>query len=223
MARSKAQYENEIRTIVVGKVATSLRRARILSKIIESAENDDFFASGDFINPTKSGSLAPSKDDSWLVDPDSVVVSIDMKDGFPVNAIVRVAIKLGVNERYYYLSHKTPKKAWWPSGWETSRGPGLINWVRRKIQNGYEDFYYQHPTKGEIPVNDPRSKYVYSVAYLVGRKISERGHSKRTWASPFDDVDSVLAKALQQAGERIAELYQEATFEAIEDIYLDFI
>lgn len=223
MARTKQQYENEIRTIVVGRVSSAFRKSKILSKILQAADSNNFRAFGNFAKPEQSNSISPNRDDRWLLDPDSVVVSVEMKDGLPVQTIIAVRIKLGLSEKYYYFSPKAGVKNWWPSGWETERGSGIINWVRRKMQNG-TSFYWKDRHGNEVPVTNPYSKKVYSVAYIISRSIKKEGLKKRPNVfSPFDDAETLLEKAFISTQDRIAELYKIAMFENIEDIYVDFI
>lgn len=224
MARSKAQYENEIRTIVVGKVGSSLRREKILSSIINRAKDDDFIAFGKFINPESSGSISPKKDDEWFLDPDSIYVSVDMRDGYPSNAIIKLSVKLGLDEKYYHFSKRAQNKSsWWPSGWGNERGPGIINWIRQKIRNGSTNFYRLGKDGQKRFITSPNDPAIYSVSFVIARHIASQGLKKRDFTDPFNRVDKIVDKALASAGERIGELYEEAALEKITDIYLDFI
>jgi len=224
MARSRAQYENEIRTIVVGRVSTYLRKAKIVSRIIDAAESDDFIAFGDFIDPEKSKSFSPSRDDQWLLDKDSVLVDVAMKDGFPSVVTIVVKISLGVNEKYYYFNPKVKKKTWWPSGWETSRGAGIKNWIKQKIRNG-QDFWYDNPKDREkYDVNNPNDGNINRISYVISRSIKEKGLGVRPKVfNPYDNADKILAKALLSAEDRIVELYKVAIEEAVGLAFEDFI
>lgn len=225
MARSKAQYENEIRTIIVGKLGSELRRAKILQAIVDRAMNDNFVAFEDFIQPEKSNSLSPRKDDEWLLDTDNLFVSVDMEDGFPVNATAKVVLKLGINYKYYYLSHKTPKKLWWPGGLDNEKGRGLQDWISQKIRMGSDDFYWTDPRNGDqYDITSPDDvKAIAKASFVIARSIAKNGHTKRDFAKPFDKMDSVLRNAMVKVRERVAQLYQQATIEAIEEIYTDII
>tara|TARA_R110002167_G_scaffold9942_8_gene45866 strand:- start:5397 stop:6071 length:675 start_codon:yes stop_codon:yes gene_type:complete len=224
MARSKAQYENEIRTIVVGKVGSSLRREKILSSIINKAKDDNFIAFGKFINPESSGSISPKKDDEWFLDPDSIYVSVDMRDGYPSNAIIKLSVKLGLDEKYYYFSKRAQSQSsWWPSGWGNERGPGVINWIRQKIRNGSTNFYRLGKDGQKRFITSPNDPAIYSVSFVIARHIASQGLKKRDFTDPFNRVDKIIDKALASAGERIGELYEGAALEKITDIYLDFI
>lgn len=225
MARSKAQYENEIRTIIVGKLGSELRRAKILKAIVDRATDDGFVAFENFIKPERSNSLNPKKDDEWLLDTDSLYVVVEMKDGFPVNATARVSIKLGIDYKYYYLSDKTPVKTWWPGGWPSENGRGLESWIAQKIRMGSKDFYYTSGRTGnKTQITSPYDVVgIAKASYVIAKSISSQGHNKRDFAKPFDRMDGVLKKAMIKVQERVAQLYEEATLEAIEDIYTDLI
>ena len=224
MARTRGQYENQIRTIVVGRVSTYLRKAKIVSKIIEAAENDDFIAFSNFINPQKSNAFNPSKEDQWLLDTDSVLVDVTMKDGMPSEVSIVVKITLGLSEKYYYFHPKVKKKKWWPSGWDTERGEGIKNWIKQKIRNGQE-FWYDNPKDREqYDINDPNDPNINRLSYVISRSISEKGLDVRPGVfKPYDQAESVLAKALESAENRIVELYKVAIEEAVGLAFEDFI
>lgn len=224
MARTRAQYENEVRTIVVGRVSNYLKKAQIVSKIINAAQGDDFIAFENFINPKNSSAFNPSREDEWLLDRDSVLVDVAMKDGLPSEITIVVKITLGLNEKYYYFHPKADKKKWWPSGWDTSRGEGIKNWIRQKIRRGQE-FYYDNPKdRKKYIVNDPNDPNVNRVSYVISRSIRDKGLDVRPKVfKPYDDAESVLAKALESAEKRILELYKVTIGEAIGLAFEDFI
>lgn len=223
MARSKKQYENEIRTIVVGKVAAGLKKARFVERVIAGAKKNDMVVDGHLTNPEGSNSIIPKSDDKWLLDRDSVYVEVDKVDeltGLPVHTLITVELEYGLSKEYYYLSYKSPVKAWRPNGWEIKR------WVQFRMDSGSKFTVPNRRKPGElIPArNTPGDRD--RVAYLLSKRLERQGHNKTTLGKEFDQnggVERVLQKAFDQALARVAELYGEAIDNAFASATFDLI
>lgn len=223
MARSKKQYENEIRTIVVGKVASGLKKARFVEKVIAGAKKNKMVVDGDLISPESSGSITPKSDDKWLLDKDSVYVQVDNVDqltGLPVNTIITVELEYGFSKEYYYLTPRSPRKAWRPNGWEIKR------WVEFRMNNGSRFTLPDRRNPGKRRPAENTSIDRDRVAFLLSRRMEEKGHNKSNLGREFDQnggVERVLQKAFDQALARVAELYGEAIDNAFASATFDLI
>lgn len=222
MARTKRQYENEIRTVVVGKVATEFRKAKLVSRVIQNATNNNQIVTGSLVSPEKSGSITPSSDDKWLIDKDSVrveVLKLDKDTGIPTEIRIEVDIDYGINFKYWWLSKESPGKVWRPSGWQ------LMDWVERKMSRG-EQFYIMNPNGTRRPAQQTAMDR-NRVAFAISRSIGKKGINKTNLTDPFfkgnENTAQVLRKGFDKALDRVAELYEAYMTEGFDNATFDLM
>lgn len=222
MARTKRQYENEIRTIVVAKVANEFRRAKLVSQVISNAKNNGQVVTGGLISPDTSGSIFPSADDKWLINRDSVSVevgSIDKLTKLPLEVRVEVDIEYGLNYKYWWLSTESGQKSWKPDGWK------IENWVENKMRKG-KQFYIINPNGTRRPAQQ-NAMDRNRVSYMVFRKISEKGIDKTNLTDPFvkgnNNAANVARRGFDKAIERIGELYDTYIVDGFANATIDII
>lgn len=222
MARTKRQYENEIRTVVVAKVAKEFRRAKLVSKVINKARNNGQVVTGGLINPEQSGSMYPTSDDNWLLDRDSVSVEVSAVDDLtklPVEVRIEVDIEVGLNYKYWWLSSESKTKSWKPDGWR------IEDWVENRMKKGTQ-FYIINPNGTRRPA-EQNAMDRNRVSYMVFRKISKEGIDKTDLTDPFvkgnNNAASVAKRGFDKAIERVAELYDTYIVEGFANATLDLI
>ena len=66
MALSRKQIQNRVRLIVVSEYSKAFRKEGIVKKIIERTKQQGRVVTGNLINPEKSESIYPSRDDLFL-------------------------------------------------------------------------------------------------------------------------------------------------------------
>ena len=222
MARTKRQYENEIRTVVVAKVAKEFRRAKLVSKVIERAKNNGQVVTGNLINPEQSKSMYPTSDDNWLLDRDSVRVEVNAVDELtklPVEVRIEVDLEVGLNYKYWWLSSESKTKSWKPDGWK------IEDWVENRMKKGTK-FYIINPNGTRRPA-EQNAMDRNRVSYMVFKKISEEGIKKTDLTDPFvkgnNNAASVAKRGFDKAIKRVAELYDTYIVEGFANATLDLI
>jgi hypothetical protein len=211
MAFNQRQYENLIRTIVVGAVAKEFRKAKIIKKATDRAVKDGKIATGALSRPDVTGSMIPTRDDRWLLNKDSIIVRVgSVENGLPSAISVDVKVDFGVDEDYAFtrkdINAKYPNKF-----------PNLDNikvWIKSKSQRGLIRFDYNGK-----PADLNNDKVVSRIAYAVGRKIKKEGISKRYRSNYFkpveNEVDKVLSIAMFNASQRILDKYEQELYSSI--------
>ena len=223
MARTKRQYENEIRTVIVGKVGTELRKAKFVTRVINKAVSNNQVVTGGLINPERTGSITPSSDDKWLIDKDSVDVKVDSVDsatGLPLTVRIAVEIDYGLKFNYIWLSRESKVKNWKPNGY------AIQDWVERKMSKGYP-FYIMNPRGGKRPARQGDAGDRNRVSYMIFRRLSDNGINKTDLTDPFmegnSNVDKTLQRGFDKALDRIAELYDQYIDDAFATATFDII
>lgn len=211
MGFSKKQYQNFIRIVIVAAVAKEFRKAKIIEGVTNKAMSDNKIATGRLINPESTGSIIPSRDDKWLIDRRSIVVSVgNVKYNLPSKIQVSLSISYGVEDKYVFtrndINAKYPEKT-------PPRNP-IKTWIISKSQKGLLRFTY----KGKA-LDTSNDKQVNSVAYLIARKISKEGISKKYRSDYFKPVDNkakdVLQKGIFKASNRIMDLYENELYNSV--------
>lgn len=199
MARSAKQYENQIKVIIVAALAKEFKKSSIVNKVIAKAKSSNQVATKGLINPSLTGSIIPSRDDRWLVNPDAVVVRVgSVKYGVPEVSKISLKIRYGLAEEYYWLTKESPNSIWRPSSTE------ITKWIRAKGSRG--NFNY----KGR-PADLSKDYQVKSIGYLISRSIGRKGISKTNLFNPFKDkkdgVEATVDRALPKIYDRLILLY----------------
>jgi hypothetical protein len=222
MARSKRQYENEIRTVVVGKVAKEFRKAGLVSKVIEKAKANNQVVTGGLINPEQSKSIFPTSDDNWLIDRDSVNVTVSAVDNLtklPVDVRIEVDIEAGLSYKYWWLSSESKSKSWKPDGWK------IQDWVEKRLRRG-TPFYIINPNGTTRPAKN-NAMDRNRISYMVFKKLTEKGIDKTDLTDPFIKGNNSAAKVAQRgfdkAIERVAELYDTYIVDGFANATIDLI
>lgn len=212
MGFSKKQYQNFIRIVMVAAVAKEFRKAKIIEGVTNRAISDNKIATGRLINPESTGSIIPSRDDKWLIDRRSIVVSVgSIKYNLPSKIQVSLSVSYGVDDNYVFTRNDI--NAEYPEG-TTPNINAIKNWIVSKSQTGLLRFTY----KGKA-LDTSNDKQVSSVAYLIGRKISKEGISKKYRSDYFKPVDNkakdVLQKGIFKASNRIMDLYENELYNSV--------
>ncbi len=142
--RSPKQLEGDIRLVVVAAIAKEFRKSAIIARVISNIKSQGMVVRGGLANPKKSKSLIPTSDDRWLVNKDSVRVSVVTNSkGVVRDIFVRLNIEYGVNPKsdYYYLAEGTKRKKWSPNG------NRIKKWVQDRMAKG--DSFYTYDSKGK--------------------------------------------------------------------------
>ena len=202
--RSPKQLEGDIRLVVVAAIAKEFRKSAIIARIISNIKSQGMVVRGGLANPKKSKSLIPTSDDRWLVNKDSVRVSVVTNSkGVVRDIFVRLNIEYGVNPKsdYYYLAEGTKKKKWSPNG------NRIKKWVQDRMAKG--DSFYTYDSKGNK--KKATIKDVKKISYLIARSLKKKGLRKRSFANPFEykknGVEATLRKAKRSYEGRIYEKY----------------
>lgn len=211
MAFSKKQYENFIRTIIVAAVAKEFRKAKIVERVVNRAKEDGKIATGGLTNPSLTGSIIPSRDDRWLLDRESLLVNVGKVDqGLPTRVDVQLNISFGLEPEYVFTRKDVDAK--YPSSFPNVSS--IKGWIRAKSSRGLMSFTYNGK-----PADISNEKQLNSLAYLIGRKIKDKGISKKYKSDFFkpvkNEVDNVLDIALNKASERIIEKYEQEFYSSV--------
>jgi hypothetical protein len=215
MAFSEGQYKNFIKVIVVAAVAKEFRKSAIIKKIVKKIKSQGIVATGELSNPQLTGSILPSRDDRFLVEKGGVVVKTAKigPKGTPVATEIAVKIRYGLaEEKYFYLTHFSPDKKWFPSI------DNIAKWIKVKKARG-KSFTI---TKKGIKREAKKDWEIKSVAYLIARSISKNGIDKRDFLKPFEDkntgVNASLRRAQNKITERLFELYGTTLVQVQNDV-----
>jgi hypothetical protein len=202
--RSPKQLEGDIRLVVVAAIAKEFRKSAIIARVISNIKSQGMVVRGGLANPKKSKSLIPTSDDRWLVNKDSVRVSVVTNSkGVVRDIFVRLNIEYGVNPKsdYYYLAEGTKRKKWSPNG------NRIKKWVQDRMAKG--DSFYTYDSKGKK--KRATSKDIKKISYLIARSLKKKGLRKRSFANPFEykrnGVEATLRKAKRNYEGRIYEKY----------------
>ena len=187
---------NDIRLVVVASLSKEFRKSQIIKKIIKIAKSRNMVASGNLVNPSKSGSILPVSDDRWLIDRNSVRVVVgNIINGIPSSVTIKVAPKYGIADKYLALTSQTPKKTWFPNVHRIQK------WVEQKgIATGKE---------------------AQNVGWAIAKSIAKKGIKKTNLANPFfykrTGYDATAQRGIDNASSRIVELYGEVAVEYIDE------
>lgn len=199
MARSAKQYENQIKVVIVAILSKEFKKSSIVSKVIGNAKSNNQVATKGLVNPSRTGSIVPSRDDRWLVNPDAVVVRVgSVKYGVPEVSRISLKIRYGLAQEYYWLTKESPNSIWRPSGTE------IVKWIRAKGSRG--NFKYRGRS-----ADLSKDYQVQSIGYLISRSIGKKGISKTNLFNPFknkkDGVEATVDRALPKIYDRLILLY----------------
>lgn len=198
--RSPKQIQNMIRVIVVAALAKEFRKSEIIKRIIKNVKKNDHIATGGLARPDVSGAINPSADDKWLIRPDAVIVRVITSANKVVGVTVRLNIKHGVEPQYFWLSGKSPNKAWWPNG------ERIEEWIRLKAKRGKKFTITERGIKRNI---DPESiSDVSRVAYVISRSIASKGIKKTDLTDPFYGEKGVLKTVNRAKSVYTARIYE---------------
>lgn len=214
MAFSKKQYENFVRTIIVAAVAKEFRKAKIIENAVKRALEDGKIATGGLAKPSFTGSMIPSRDDRWLLDRESVIVSVGkVEQGLPRNIDVTLNIKFGVDGDYVFT--RSDVDANYPSSFPNVGA--IKTWIQAKSDRGLMTFTYRNKT---ADLSNP--KVLDRIAYAVGKSIKTQGIKDKYKSNYFEQVsseaDAVLNAALAKASSRVMEKYEEEFYNSITNI-----
>jgi hypothetical protein len=215
MARSKAQIENSLRVVVVSALAKEFRKAQIIKRIIAIAKEKDLLASGDLINPQKSKSLTPVNDESWLLDRNSVRLSlINFNEGMYDGVEVSIKIEYGIDKKYYsHTIQSGNSKKWYPPIGQIKR------WIVQKSNRGMSF------EKDGTPINLSDDSKLTGLAIAIAKKLKKNGHKKTNLINPFfykrNGVEATIQKAKAIYEPRIYEITGEVAYTKQEDIFLN--
>ena len=190
---SAGQFRNRVKVIAVANIGAAFKKARIIERIIKSANEKGHVATGKLVNPKRSRSLTPFSDDRWLIRRDAVKVRVVK---LPSNEFavldIRVKIRYGLNGKYQNLSSAfSDKKKWMPPV------NAIANWIRAKKQRG--------------EFGDVTEKNVRRVAFGIALKIKKRGIKQTSFANHFfnktNGVQATLNKGMNNTTKRLDALY----------------
>lgn len=207
MARSKKQYENEIKVIIVAALSREFRKAAIVNNVVSKAKSLNQVATKALVNPETTGSVIPSRNDRWLINKNSVIVKISsMKYGVPQLVRMKLNLEYGLSEEYYWLTTESPAKTWRPNGEE------IVRWIKVKGSRG--NFHYNGK-----PLDTSKNSQVRRVAWLISNSIENKGIKKTDLFKPFKDkkngVEAVVNRALPRIYQRITLLYGASIEESV--------
>lgn len=224
---TRKQWQNRIRLIAVSEIIKEFRRSGIIKQIIKRAKEKDHIASGNLINPEKSNSLIPNRDDRFLTRRDqkrAISVRVyKVVQGIPSSITIRTNISYGVDEKYYFLTEKSPAVKWHPN----ERGiDNLEKWVKQKAGRG-KQFYL--PSRGrktieQKKVMDPNNpKDVIRVTFAIAKGLAKNGIKKSSFANAFEykknGVYATLVKAETNINNRLTLLVEQETMVSFNKIF----
>lgn len=199
MARSPKQIANSMRVIAVAALAKEFRKSMIIERIKAIAKNKGMVYTGELAS---KGLLKYVQDDnSWLINRNSVIVSLGpIEGGVPSSVLISVNLskEVEIKEKYFYLTEYSDNKRWMPN---VDR---IAAWVRGKgIESG--------------------EKEVKRAAWAIAKHISKKGIKKTNVANPLKykrtGVDATINRGLDNAADRISELYGVLVVDAIVETF----
>ena len=234
MALSRKQIQNRIRLIVVSEYSKAFRKEGIVKKVIERAKQQGKVVTGDLINPEKSESMYPSRDDLFLTKLKSlkfkvksrVPVSVRVYKVYkevPVDVKVKIQVPGGLSPQYSQISSlaNNQTRNWFPS---ESGIDSIKNWIRIKMSKGT---VFKVPkssngkSRGTLSSGDEVN--IARLAFGIANKINERGLNpdyKTDLDRPFKDIGSVMNKAKVITEQRVQLLMVEQTIPIIENAFI---
>ena len=195
MARSPKQIANSMRVIAVAAIAKEFRKSAIIERIKTIAKNKGMVYTGELSN---KGLLEKvSNDNDWLVRRNAVVVNVGpIEGGVPsyVEIVVNLTEETKIKKKYFYLTEYSDNKKWMPNV------DKIAAWVRGKgIESG--------------------EKEVRRAAWAISKHLSKKGIKKTNVANPLKykrtGVDATIDRGLENAANRITELYGELVVDAV--------
>lgn len=232
MALSRKQIQNRVRLIVVSEYSKAFRKEGIVKKIIERTKQQGRVVTGNLINPEKSESIYPSRDDLFLTKlksskfkvksrtPVSVRIYKVYKE-MPVDLKIKIQVPGTLSPQYVQISSLSFNltKSWFPS---ESGIDSIKNWIRLKITKGV---VFKIPKssngkdRGVLSANDDVN--VGRLAFSIANKINERGIKTKTdLDKPFERISSVMNKAKVITKERVEMLMVEQGLSIIENAFI---
>jgi hypothetical protein len=225
------QWQNRIRLIAVSEIIKQFRKAGIIKEITRRAEEKGHVASGNLINPEKSNSIIPNRDDRFLTRRDkkrAISVRVyKIVQGIPSSLTIKTNISYGVDKKYYFLTQGSPNEKWHPN---REGIDNLERWVKQKASRG-KSFYL--PKRGKKRINkkqtmDPSNPIdVIRVTFAIAKGLEENGIKKSSFANRFEyknnGVYATLIKAERNINDRLTQLIEQETMVSINKIFsLDF-
>lgn len=216
MAFSEAQYKNFIKVISVAAVAKEFRKSRMMERIKSTIKSENLIATGELYNFGFTKAIIPTSDDRWLVDDGNIIVNTVTlgPNNTPFAVDITIRIRYGLDEfKYFNLLPESGDNRWFPNI------DNVLKSIKAKKERGYP-FYYIDKNGQEGPIE--KDWQLKSVAFLVSRKIYEKGIDKKDFLKSFDNqsygVEASLGRAKQRINERLIELYETSVLEIHEDI-----
>lgn len=232
MALSRKQIQNRVRLIVVSEYSKAFRKEGIVKKIIERTKQQGRVVTGNLINPEKSESIYPSRDDLFLTKLKSSKFKVKSRTpvsvriykvykGMPVDLRIKIQVPGTLSPQYVQISSLSLNltKSWFPS---ESGIDSIKNWIKLKITKGV---VFKIPKssngkdRGVLSANDDVN--VGRLAFSIANKINERGIKTKTdLDKPFERISSVMNKAKVITKERVEMLMVEQGLSIIENAFI---
>ena len=234
MALSRKQIQNRVRLIVVAEYSKAFKKAKIVERVIERAKQQNRVAAGNLINPEKSESIIPSRDDLFLTKVKSA--KFKLKARVPVSVriykvykemIVDLRIKIQVpgslSPQYVQISSISSKnltRSWFPS---ESGIDSIKNWIKQKMSRGVTfdvPKSSNNKNRGKLSPNDEIN--ISRLAFGIANKINERGIKTKTdLDKPFNEISSVMNKAKVITENRVKLLMVEQSIPLMQNALFD--
>lgn len=231
MALSRKQIQNRVRLIVVSEYSKAFRKAKIVERVIERAKQDNKVAFGNLINPEKSESMFPARDDLFLTKVKSskfklksrVPVSVRIYKVYremPVDLRVRIQVPGELSPQYAQTSslEKNLTRNWFPS---ESGIDSIKSWIKQKISMGVSfDIPKSSNGKDRGVLSASDDVNVGRLAFGIANKMNDRGlhpDYKTDFDKPFYEISSVMNKAKIITEKRVKLLMVEQAIPMMED------
>jgi len=212
--KSRKQYENQIRLIVVAETIKEFKKSAIIKSIVDNAKSLKLIASERLINPSWSKSITPTADDRWLIPGKrkAVIVRVyNTKAGIPSTIKIVTQITGGyVDRRYYQLTDESKGKKFGVSEEGVER---IKNWIKLKANRG-NTWRLKIGKKVRVAdMNKPSD--VQKLAFFIARKIRKRGIASTGFTNPFKDKRTGITPTLDRAeiriNKRLTDLFTDET------------
>ncbi len=212
--KSRKQYENQIRLIVVAETIKEFKKSAIIKSIVDNAKSLNLIASERLVNPSWSKSITPASDDRWLIPGKrkAVIVRVyNNKSGIPSTIRIVTQITGGyVDRRYYQLTDESKGKKFGVSEEGVER---IKNWIKQKAARG-KTWKLKKGNKIRVAnVNKPAD--IQKLAFFIARKIRKKGITSTGFTNPFKDSRKGITPTLDRAeiriNKRLTDLFADET------------
>ena len=234
MALSRKQIQNRVRLIVVAEYSKAFKKTKIIEKVISLTKQQGKVASGNILNPEKSESLIPSRDDLFLTKlksskfklksrvPVSVRIYKIYKD-MPVDLKVRIQVPGSLSPQYSQISSIATniKKNF---NVNESGIDSIKNWIKQKMSRGVTfniPKSSNRKNRGKLSSNDEVN--IARLAFGIASSIRDRGLNpdfKTDLDKPFEERISVMNKAKVITEKRVQLLMAEQGIPLIENAFI---